>query len=165
MDDLKRRDISEGELLEALAPLREEGKKVVFTNGCFDIIHKGHVVYLEKARALGDVLVVGLNSDGSTRRLKGDGRPVNPEGDRAWVLSGLRAVDHVVVFGEDTPQELMSRLRPDIHVKGGDYTEDQLPEAPLVRSYGGEIVIMPFVEGRSTTGVIEKAASGSRRES
>jgi len=129
---------------------------VVFTNGCFDIIHRGHVVYLEKARALGDVLVVGLNSDSSAGKLKGPGRPVNSQGDRAYVLTGLRAVAHVVIFEEDTPEKLIAGIRPDIHVKGGDYREEDLPEGPLVRSYGGEIVIVPLVEGRSTTGVIEK---------
>jgi glycerol-3-phosphate cytidylyltransferase len=160
MEEVTGRDIGVDELLEVLEPLRKEGKNVVFTNGCFDIIHMGHVVYLEKARALGDILVVGLNSDGSTRKLKGEGRPVNPEGDRAWVLSGLRAVDHVVIFDEDTPVKLISALKPDVHVKGGDYTEDELPEGPLVRSYGGEIVIIPFVEGRSTTGLLEKVGKG-----
>jgi rfaE bifunctional protein nucleotidyltransferase chain/domain len=160
MEEESRRDTGLEELPGILEPTREGGGKVVFTNGVFDIIHKGHVWYLEKARALGDVLVVGLNSDDSTRRLKGEGRPVNPEGDRAWVLSGLRAVDHVVIFGEDTPVELISRLRPDVHVKGGDYTADELPEAEAVRSGGGEIVIIPFVEGRSTSGLLEKVGGG-----
>lgn len=133
------------------------GRKIVFTNGVFDILHAGHVQYLERARALGDVLVVGINSDESVRLLgKGPNRPINPAEDRAAVLKALRSVDFVIEFGEDTPERLIAELRPDIHVKGGDYTEDQLPEAKIVRSYGGEVVIMPFLDGRSTTKIIEK---------
>ena len=134
----------------------KDEKKVVFTNGCFDILHAGHVRYLNAAKALGDVLIVGLNSDESVRRLKGEGRPVNPAADRAEVLAGLRAVDHVVVFGEATAEELVRQLKPDIYVKGGDYSLETLPEAKIVGSYGGKTVLIPMVEGRSTTNVIRR---------
>ena len=135
---------------------RTEQKTVVFTNGCFDILHSGHVRYLTAARELGDILIVGLNSDDSVRKLKGDGRPVNPAADRAEVLSGLRAVDHVVVFNEDTAEELVRRLQPDIYVKGGDYSLERLPESAIVAAYGGRTVLVPMVEGRSTTNVIQR---------
>ena len=131
-------------------------KQVVFTNGCFDILHAGHVRYLNAAKALGDILVIGLNSDESVRRLKGEGRPVNPAEDRAEVLAALRAVDHVVVFGEATAEELVRQLKPDIYVKGGDYSLETLPEAQIVGSYGGKTVLIPMVEGRSTTNVIRR---------
>jgi rfaE bifunctional protein nucleotidyltransferase chain/domain len=143
-----------------LAPLllneKSAGKTVVFTNGCFDILHAGHVRYLTEAKKLGDILVVGLNSDESVRKLKGAGRPVNPAADRAEVLSGLRAVDHVIVFGEDTAEELVRRLQPDLYVKGGDYSLDRLPESAIVAAYGGRTVLVPMVEGRSTTNVIRR---------
>ena len=135
---------------------RCERKIVIFTNGCFDILHAGHVRYLTVARELGDVLVVGLNSDASVRKLKGEGRPVNSAADRAEVLAGLRAVDHVVIFDEDTAEELVRRLRPDIYVKGGDYSLNRLPESAIVAAYGGRTVLVPMVEGRSTTSVIQR---------
>ena len=135
---------------------RLENKTVIFTNGCFDILHAGHVRYLTAARTLGDILIVGLNSDASVRKLKGKGRPVNPAPDRAEVLAGLRAVDHVVVFDEDTAEELVRRLQPDIYVKGGDYSLDRLPESAIVAAYGGRTVLVPMVEGRSTTNVIQR---------
>lgn len=132
------------------------GKNVVFTNGVFDILHAGHVDYLEKARALGDYLVVALNTDETVRQLKGDTRPVNHLEDRMKVIGALRCVDCVVSFSEQTPEAIIAEIRPDVHVKGGDYTEDSLPEAKIVRSYGGSVVIMPTLEGRSTTGIIER---------
>ena len=132
------------------------GKQVVFTNGVFDILHAGHVDYLEKARALGDYLVVALNTDETVRQLKGDTRPVNHLEDRMKVIGALRCVDCVVSFSEQTPEAIITEIRPDVHVKGGDYTEDSLPEAKIVRSYGGSVVIMPTLEGRSTTGIIER---------
>ena len=135
---------------------RKSGRTIVFTNGCFDILHAGHVRYLNAAKALGDVLIVGLNSDESVRRLKGEGRPVNPAEDRAEVLAALRAVDHVIVFGEATAEELVRQLKPDIYVKGGDYSLETLPEAKIVHSYGGKTVLIPMVEGRSTTNVIRR---------
>lgn len=134
-----------------------EGRKLVFTNGVFDILHAGHVRYLAAARGLGDLLLVGMNSDASVRRLgKGDGRPINPLEDRAEVLSALRDVDGVVAFDEDTPEALIAVLKPEVHVKGGDYDPETMPETPLVRSYGGEVVILPLLPGRSTTEIARK---------
>jgi len=143
-------------LLQQRNEYRQSGQTVVFTNGCFDILHAGHVRYLNEAKKLGDVLVIGLNSDESVRMLKGEGRPVNPAADRAEVLAGLRAVDHVVVFSEATAEELVRALQPDIYVKGGDYSLDRLPEAAIVAAYGGETVLAPMVEGRSTSNVINR---------
>ncbi|MFC2343873.1 MAG: D-glycero-beta-D-manno-heptose 1-phosphate adenylyltransferase [Negativicutes bacterium] len=138
------------------AALRAHGQRIVFTNGCFDILHVGHVRYLGAARALGDCLVVGLNSDASVRRLKGPERPVNEEADRAEVLDALRAVDYVTIFDEPTAAELIEIIRPDVYVKGGDYTIATLPEAEIVRGYGGRVEFIDLVPERSTTRVIEK---------
>jgi D-beta-D-heptose 7-phosphate kinase/D-beta-D-heptose 1-phosphate adenosyltransferase len=129
---------------------------VVFTNGCFDILHRGHVTYLNRAKALGDVLVVGVNADASVARLKGDGRPINALEDRVQVLAALSCVDHVVPFEEDTPARLLRLVRPEVFVKGGDYTLETLPEAPLVEALGGSVRILPYVEDRSTTRIIER---------
>ena len=131
------------------------GEKVVFTNGCFDILHVGHVTYLEKARNLGKHLIVGLNTDASVRRLKGETRPLVHELDRARVLAALACVDAVVLFDQDTPTELIEQIRPDILVKGGDYT----PEQVAGREYAGEVRIIDFEDGYSTTGVVEKIAN------
>lgn len=138
------------------AALRAHGQRIVFTNGCFDILHVGHVRYLGAARELGDCLVVGLNSDASVRRLKGPERPVNEEADRAEVLDALRAVDYVTIFDEPTAAELIEIIRPDVYVKGGDYTIATLPEAKIVRNYGGRVEFIDLVPERSTTRVIEK---------
>ena len=132
------------------------GRKLVFTNGVFDILHAGHVRYLEYARTLGDLLIVGMNTDESVRRLnKGPNRPINTLSDRIEVLEALRCVEGVVAFGEDTPESLIAFLRPDVHVKGGDYTVESLPESKIVLGYGGEVVIVPTLEGRSSTRVIK----------
>ena len=129
-----------------------KGRRLVFTNGVFDLLHAGHVRYLAQARALGELLVVGLNSDASARALgKGPNRPINREEDRAAVLAALRSVDGVVLFDEPTPEALIAVLKPETHVKGGDYRAEDLPEAATVQSYGGEIVILPLLKGRSTT--------------
>jgi D-beta-D-heptose 7-phosphate kinase/D-beta-D-heptose 1-phosphate adenosyltransferase len=136
---------------------RAAGGTVVATGGCFDLLHAGHVATMQAARRLGDCLVVCLNSDASVRRLKGDGRPLVPEADRLRVLEALGAVDAVTVFGEDTPLEMLGTLRPDIWVKGGDYTADALPETALLASWGGEVVVVPYLAGRSTTGLVETA--------
>ncbi len=133
-----------------------EGKKIVFTNGCFDILHAGHVTYLQKAKELGDILVVGINSDSSVKRLKGDSRPINGVEDRMKILAALACVDYVVVFEEDTPLDLIKQIKPDILVKGGDYEIDKIVGADYVASYGGITTTIPLVEGRSTTAVIEK---------
>jgi glycerol-3-phosphate cytidylyltransferase len=139
--------------------LKASGKKIVFTNGCFDIIHAGHVRYLRQAKNLGDCLIVGLNSDSSVKKLKGEDRPINNECDRAEVLGELKAVDYVVIFEELTAEKIIAALKPDIYAKGGDYTPQSLPEAPVVAAYGGEIKILPFVDGKSTTGIINKIKS------
>lgn len=139
-------------LAKKLAVWRRNGQKIVFTNGCFDILHAGHVSYLQQARKMGDVLVIGMNSDESVKRLKGEGRPVNCEADRAMVLAALAAVDAVVVFGEDTPHDLIERIRPDVLVKGGDYRVEDIAG----REYAGETMVLPLLAGRSTTKVIEK---------
>ena len=144
------------ELVQEVAHLQAAGRRVVFTNGCFDILHAGHVRYLNAARAAGDVLVLGLNSDASVRRLKGESRPVNGEEDRAEVLAGLVALDYVVSFDEPTAEPLVELLKPDVYVKGGDYTVERLPEARIVASYGGETVLIPEVPGRSSTNMIKK---------
>lgn len=151
--------IARDDLPGYLAPLRAEGKQIVFTNGCFDILHRGHVEYLSAARQLGDVLIVGLNSDASVRRLKGPERPINPQDDRATVLDALRAVDVVTIFEEDTPAELIASIAPDVLVKGGDYTEAAVVGADLVRARGGRVVIVPLLEGRSTSALIARLRS------
>ena len=133
-----------------------QGKKIVFTNGCFDILHVGHVRYLTAAKNFGDVLIVGLNTDESVKKLKGASRPINNQDDRAEVLLGLKAVDHVIFFGEDTAENLIAELQPDVYVKGGDYTLETLPEAKIVQAYGGQIELVKLVAGKSTTKIIEK---------
>ena len=132
------------------------GKKVVFTNGCFDILHQGHIYLLSKAADLGDKLIVGLNSDESVKRLKGSGRPINPESTRTLVLSALEMVDAVIVFEEDTPLQLIQKLQPDILVKGGDYFPESVVGADIVRSRGGSVVIVDYIPGQSTTAIAEK---------
>ena len=134
--------------------MRFLGKRIVFTNGCFDVLHAGHVEYLAWARAQGDALVVGLNSDASVRALKGDRRPLVPFADRARMLLALRSVDVVVEFGERTPEVLLDKVRPDVHVKSAQYREDELPERTVVLQHGGEIRLAPHVAGRSTTDII-----------
>jgi rfaE bifunctional protein nucleotidyltransferase chain/domain len=142
--------------------LQGEGKKVVFTNGCFDLLHAGHVHYLEEARSLGDGLIVGVNTDASVARLmKGPGRPLNPEGDRARVLAALTCVDRVVLFAEDTPLALITLLAPNILVKGGDYQLDEIVGREVVLARGGRVVALPFLPPYSTTGLIERLRSGS----
>lgn len=138
--------------------IRATGKKLVVTNGCFDILHLGHVTYLETARNLGDALLAGVNGDESARQLKGEGRPVNSEADRAAVLAALASVDGVCIFAEKTAVKFLTAVQPDIYVKGGDYTPDTLnqEERRAVESAGGRIVIIPFVPGKSTTALLEK---------
>lgn len=148
------------EISELCEQLRNEGKKLVFTNGCFDIIHAGHVYYLTEAKKLGDVLIVGLNTDASVRRLKGQSRPINCEQDRAVVLNALKPVDYVVLFDEDTPIELIKQVRPDFLVKGADYERKNIVGADFVESYGGRVATIEFVEGKSTTNIINKMKTG-----
>jgi len=141
---------------------RPRDVRVVFTNGVFDVLHRGHVEYLAAARAMGDVLVVGLNTDASARRLgKGADRPVNPQDDRAYVLAGLAAVDYVAAFDEDTPRALIAALLPDVLVKGGDYTRDTIVGADEVEAAGGRVEVIPLVPGRSTTGILQRVRQGA----
>ena len=150
----------EGSADDAVVAIRRRGGVVVATGGCFDLLHAGHVSMLEAARALGDGLVVLLNSDESVRRLKGPGRPVHSQQDRARVLLGLSCVDAVVTFDEDDPRQALGSLRPDVWAKGGDYEDADLPEAPLVRSWGGRVVLLPYLSGRSTTTALQSIQSG-----
>lgn len=138
---------------------RARGKKIVFTNGCFDILHRGHVAYLNEARRLGDFLIVGLNADASVKRLKGPSRPINSELDRKFVMENLKSVDGVEIFIEDTPLELIKAIRPQILVKGGDWSVDQIVGGREVIGWGGEVLSLSFVDGYSTTGVIKKIQS------
>jgi rfaE bifunctional protein nucleotidyltransferase chain/domain len=142
--------------------LKKSEKTVVFTNGCFDILHAGHVRYLAGARALGDCLVVGLNSDQSVRSLKGPNRPVNGQNDRAEVLAALSSVDYVIIFEETTAENLVAEIKPDIYAKGGDYTVGKLPESKIVASYGGRTVLIPEVPGRSSSNIISKINNCSK---
>jgi rfaE bifunctional protein nucleotidyltransferase chain/domain len=146
--------VSRPTLVAILDQRREEGRRIVLTNGCFDLLHVGHVRYLTRARALGDLLVVGLNSDASTRAIKGPKRPILPEHERAEVLAALAAVDYVTIFDEPTAEALVRQTRPDVYVKGAGYREEDLPEARVVRSYGGEVVLVPDVAGRSTSSLV-----------
>ncbi len=136
--------------------IRIENRKVVFTNGCFDIIHKGHVTYLNEAKSLGDHLIVGINSDDSVKRLKGKDRPVNNESDRAFVLDNLKSVDDVLIFNEDTPYDIIKEIIPDLLVKGGDWKEEDIVGSDIVKKNGGKVVSLQFVNNYSTTNILEK---------
>ena len=148
--------VTEDQLLMALEEARASGEKIVFTNGCFDIIHAGHVGYLEEARKQGDRLVLAVNSDESIRRLKGSGRPINPLDRRMAVLAGLESVDWVVFFDEDTPERLLRRIKPDVLVKGGDYSEDQVVGNQIVKAYNGSVKVLSFYDNCSTTSIVNK---------
>ena len=141
-------------LLRIIKDLKAKGKRIVFTNGCFDLLHIGHIRYLEEAKALGDVLVVGVNSDSSVRKLKGPKRPVLTEEERTEILSGLGCVDYITIFDERDPLKLITSLHPDVLVKGGDWTKDQIVGSEVVERSGGEVVILPFVQGASTSNLI-----------
>ncbi len=149
--DYKHKIVDRQQLGEIVREARKAGKKIVFTNGVFDLLHVGHIRYLHWARSRGDMLIVAINSDSSARRLKGPKRPIVPEHERAEMLAALAFVDYVIIFEEDTPDNILRIVRPDVHVKGGDYRAEQLPEAPLVKSLGGRIEIAPHVDGKSTT--------------
>jgi len=153
--------VTQEQLVHAVQQAREGGEKIVFTNGCFDILHAGHVGYLEEARGIGDRLIVAVNDDASTQRLKGDGRPVNGLSRRMRVLEGLTAVDWVVPFAEDTPMSLLERIRPDVLVKGGDYSDDEVVGAEFVRSYGGEVRTLSLIEDCSTSDIVDRIRSVS----
>jgi rfaE bifunctional protein nucleotidyltransferase chain/domain len=153
---LKNKLLSLSDLVTVVQNRKAEGEKLVFTNGCFDLIHVGHLRYLEKARQTGDLLVIGLNSDMSVRNLKGEGRPFVTEMERAEVLSALVFVDYIVIFSDVRPYKLIENLKPDFHVKGGDYKREDLPELPLVEKYGGKVVILEHIPGKSTTFMAEE---------
>lgn len=144
------------EMRKEIVKLQKAGKRVVFTNGVFDILHIGHLTYLEEAGNLGDVLVVGVNSDASVKVNKGDKRPINSEKNRAYVLLGTKFVNYAVIFDEKTPEKLLDVLKPDVHVKGGDYKKEDLPETKIVEGNGGEVKILSFVDNVSTTQIINK---------
>jgi rfaE bifunctional protein nucleotidyltransferase chain/domain len=143
-------------LKNRIAMWRLLSQKIVFTNGCFDILHRGHIEYLSQANEKGNILVIGLNSDASVKRIKGEGRPVQDEQSRALILASLRFVDAVVLFDEDTPLELIKIVNPDVLVKGGDYTEETIVGADFVKANGGEVVVIPLVEGYSTSGILNQ---------
>lgn len=157
-------------LLKKIEAWRKEGKIIVFTNGVFDILHKGHVDYLNASSRMGDILVVGINSDLSVKRLKGDKRPINPELDRAYIVKNLKCVAETVIFEEDTPYNLISAIIPDVLVKGGDYDENEIDKkspryivgSDVVKSNGGRVVTISLTEGKSTTGIINKMKSGGK---
>ncbi len=153
--------LSRGAAARWVKKIQAQGRTAVFTNGCFDLLHPGHVAYLEQARSLGDALIVGVNTDESVRRLcKGPGRPVTPEADRARVLAALTCVDRVVLFPEDTPLELLTALQPDVLVKGGDYQLSEIVGREVVEAGGGRVLALPFVPGYSTTELLERIRSG-----
>jgi rfaE bifunctional protein nucleotidyltransferase chain/domain len=145
------------ELLKLLDPIRGK-KKIVFTNGCFDLLHIGHVRYLKEARSLGEFLVVAINSDSSVKQLKGPSRPIQSELDRAEILASLASVDATIIFNESTPELLIQSIKPDILVKGGDWTVDQIVGGAFVQSYGGKVLSLQFIEGKSTTRLVEKSS-------
>ena len=150
-EKIKKRD----DLRRVVEDLKAKGKRIVFTNGCFDLLHIGHIRYLEEAKSLGDILVVGVNSDRSVRGLKGPNRPILPEEERAEILSGLESVSYITIFDESTPLELISSLQPHVLVKGGDWTKESTVGKEVVERSGGKVVILPFIEGSSTSNLIE----------
>ncbi|MEE9166760.1 MAG: D-glycero-beta-D-manno-heptose 1-phosphate adenylyltransferase [Candidatus Neomarinimicrobiota bacterium] len=156
--------LTQEKMAERSATIRKEGKTVVFTNGCFDLIHLGHVELLNRAREEGDHLFVGINSDDSVCRLKGIGRPIQPAEDRAIILDSLATVSHVTIFEENTPEDLIHMIRPHVLVKGKDYKEDEVVGANLVRSWGGRVVRVSLVENRGTQQIVERILAGARRE-
>lgn len=148
--------LSKDDLKKAVEKQKKEGKRIVFTNGCFDILHAGHARYLNEAKKLGDILVLAINSDASVQSIKGKQRPLIPQDERAYVVASLKAVDYVTIFDEDTPLHLIEYLRPHILVKGGDWTEETVVGGEQVKEWGGSVVIMPQVKGISTTNIIMK---------
>jgi len=144
------------EAVKIVRQWQHNARRVVFTNGCFDLLHPGHIDYLERARALGDALIIGLNDDASVRGLKGEQRPINPAVDRAQMLAALRCVDMVTPFSEPTPLNLIATLKPDVLVKGGDYCEKNIVGAREVRANGGEVIVMPFIDGYSSSKLIQR---------
>ena len=160
-NQLKEKIVSQDQALKELKAWREKNKKIIFTNGCFDIIHPGHIDYLSQARDLGDILVLGLNTDQSVRRLnKGSNRPINDERTRAYVLAGLASVDLIVFFDEETPYNLIKLLQPNVLVKGNDYEVEKIIGFDILKENGGEVITIPFLEGYSTSSLIKKIIEG-----
>ncbi len=151
-DKVKTQD----ELIPILDRLKKQGKKVVFTNGCFDILHVGHVRYLKDAKGYGDILVVAVNSDSSVKSIKGAKRPIVSQSERAEVVAALEMVDYVTMFDEDTPYNIIKKLQPDVLIKGGDWTIDKIVGRDIVEARGGRVIAIPFIEGASTTGIVER---------
>lgn len=154
----RSRILDRSEMINAVETARSQGQKIIFANGCFDILHAGHVRYLEAARTLGDILIVAVNSDEQARRLKGEARPLLPQNQRAELVSSLEAVDLVTIFDEPTVTELLLALKPDIHAKGTDYTEETVPERNVVRSFGGQVAIVGDPKDHSSSEIIEKVS-------
>jgi len=159
LSETKSRIFARAKLITAVADARSRGRTIVFANGCFDVLHVGHVRYLEAAKALGDLLIVAVNSDQQARKLKGEGRPLLPQDQRAEIVAALEAVDFVTIFDEPTVTELLLALKPDIHAKGTDYTEETVPERDVVRSFGGRVAIVGDPKEHSSTEMIEKVSS------
>jgi D-beta-D-heptose 7-phosphate kinase/D-beta-D-heptose 1-phosphate adenosyltransferase len=153
---MKNKIKSVNNLVNVVNRLKKKGKKIVFTNGCFDLLHIGHIRYLKKAKKLGDVLIVAINSDDSVRRLKGDGKPIVPQSDRAEILSEFPFVDFVTIFKEDTPLNTIKKILPNILVKGSDWSKDKIVGADIVKSNGGKVITIPLVRGKSTSNIIKK---------
>lgn len=151
------RVLNSSSIKSRLDQYRSENKKIVFTNGCFDLLHIGHITYLEEAKKLGDVLIVGINSDASVAKLKGPTRPIQNESDRSQILAALKAVDHTIIFSEETPLALIESVKPDVLVKGGDWKTNQIVGSDFVLSYGGAVRSLNFVDGKSTTAIINKS--------
>ncbi|PYS59684.1 MAG: D-glycero-beta-D-manno-heptose 1-phosphate adenylyltransferase [Acidobacteria bacterium] len=159
--DVTTRILERRDLLAVVKAAKRKGSRIVLANGCFDVLHVGHIRYLEAAKALGDLLIVGVNSDEQTRRLKGEGRPLAPQDQRAQIVSALAAVDFVTIFHEPTVEQLLLALRPDIHAKGTDYTEDTVPERDVVRSFGGQLAIVGDPKNHSSSEIIDKVSGHS----
>ncbi len=159
MSKLESRVLNEKNFSAIIHNYRSQNKKIVFTNGCFDLLHIGHVRYLEQAKSLGDLLIVGVNTDASVQKLKGPTRPIQNENDRAEILAALESVDHTILFGEETPIDLIKKIKPDVLVKGGDWKIEQIVGSDFVMSYGGRVQSLQFIQGRSTTSIIEKSKS------
>src|SRR5438034_5083300 len=155
------RILERGDLLAVAKAAKRKGTRIVLANGCFDVLHVGHIRYLEAAKALGDLLIVGVNSDKQTRRLKGDGRPLVPQDQRAQIVSALDAVNFVTIFEEPTVKELLLAIKPDVHAKGTDYTEDMVPERDVVRSFGGRVAIVGDPKNHSSSEIIDKVSGQS----
>ncbi len=152
--------ISRQKIKEIAKRFKKNGKKIVFTNGCFDLIHKGHIYLIKEAEKLGDILIIGLNSDLSVKKIKGEKRPILKEEDRSFIINNIKGVDYVVLFDEETPEKLIMEIEPDVLVKGGDYKEEEIVGAEFVKKRGGVVVVIPYLEGFSTSEIIKRVKDG-----